>query len=435
MSRLMRSSIALIVSTAATAVLGMAFWAVAAWVFAPIEVGRASAGAAAILLLAALGQLALTAVFARVLPTMTTSRLRRMITWSYALMTCASLAVTGIFVATGLGEGFLEPRPVPVLCFALAVVATAMSAVQDGAFVALSRASWVPVKNSILAVARMALLPLLALANTPAAILVAWTVPTVLAIVILNIVLYGRTIPAQAAAPTPAGDAPSRRGVLRLIGGQYAASIVNAITLFFPPVLVTLVLGPQANAVFFLPWTITTALIGLLWNIVVPFVVEASADPVRTRTHVRLTLRLGAVLTFGGTGALLILAPYLLAVAGSDYADGGTPALRLLALALPFTTIVSLFHAAELMDFKSSVSLWTKAVAAVLLLSAAIPGMHVLGVTGAAAAFLLSQAVVGLLLLRPVIIRYRILIAKAETPARVRGTGGLSLATAEDAVS
>jgi O-antigen/teichoic acid export membrane protein len=392
-------------SSVATAGLGMLFWAVAAREFDPAEVGRASAGSSAMLLLATLGQFSLTSVFARVLPTMARDRVR-FLSAGYALVAIASLLLTAGFFAGGLGDEIMAARPVTVLVFGLGVAATAISVVQDSALVALGRAGWVPAKNTALALARITLLPILAGTSLPAPIVTAWAVPTVVAVVVPGIMLPGRCDPARVES---AGDAaaPPPREIVRLIGGQYANGVVTAVTLFSPPVLVTSVLGPEANAAFFLPWTIATALLGLLWNVVVPFVVEAGAGREDLGANVRLMIRTGTLITVGGAAALLLLGPVLLVVAGSDYAAGGTPVLRLLAAALPFAAIGTYFNAAELLRLRSSGTLLTKIIAAVLFLGGAVPAMHATGVAGAAAAYLFSQVAVGVLLLGPVVSWYR----------------------------
>lgn len=402
-SRLARSSFALMLSTVATAGLGMFFWAEAAWRFASAEVGRASAGSSAIMLLATLGQLSLTSVYARVLPTMAGGR-GRFVAGGYALAALASLLLAAGFLAAGFSDGFMSTAPATALGFGLAVATTAISVVQDGALVALGRAGWVPVKNAALALARVALLPALAGTTAHHPVLTAWALPTAVAVAVPSLMLLGRADPTRT---LDGGEVPTRREIVRLIGGQYANSVVNAVIMFAPPVLVTAVLGPEANAAFFLPWTIATALLGLLWNVVVPFVVEAGADRANLGANVRLMVRTGALITLGGGAVLILAGPVLLAIAGGRYADDGTPVLRLLAAALPFAAIGTFFNAAELVRLRSSVSLLTKMLAAVLFLGAAVPAMRTAGVTGAATAYLVSQFVVGLILLRPVIAWYR----------------------------
>jgi O-antigen/teichoic acid export membrane protein len=416
MSAVVRNSLTLMLSTVATALLSMLFWAVAAWIFAPGQVGAAAAGTSAMLLLGGLGQLALANVFARLLPVMGQS-LPRLLTGCYALMTCATVVLVAGFAAANLGRDFLTYQPLPIVSFTIAVAAVAMSTVQDSALVALSRASWVPVKNSLLAVARLALLPVLAATGGSEAILIAWGAPAVVAVVVVNVALYGWIVPRRRAF----ADRPIPRGeLLRLIGGQYANGVLNAFTLFFPPLLVTLVLGVEANAAFFLPWTLATGVIGLLWNITVPFVVQATANPSRTHAHARQALRLGLLLALGGAVALLIFAPWVLAIAGGGYSTEGTAALRLLAVALPFTGIASVFHALELMALRSGRNLGARMLAATIFLGSAAPAMHAFGATGAAAAFLASQVIVGLLVLGPVISRYRQLVDRAETALRTQ---------------
>ncbi len=406
MSGLLRNAIALMFSTVASAALGMVFWAVAARMYDTAALGRASAAASAITLLGGLAQLSLTTAFVRFVPTLG-SATRRFIGRGYAASSLAAVVLATGFAMCGLGRSFLAHGILPFLGFCLAVLCTAFSALQDGVLTAMRRTSWVPVENIAIAVAKLALLPIMGAAATGEPVLFAWAIPVIVATGVVSWLIFGRLVPAAVRSSRGRSRMPKRQELTSFMTAEYLNGLLGNLIGFLPPVLVALVLGPEQNAVFYLPWLIGTAIFALLWNIAISFMVEATSDPAHTRAHLRHSLRLGLLVTVGGGAVLLIGAPLVLPVAGSAYSSGGTTALRLIALTLPLEGICTLFAAGMLMEKKAWSIFWLRTVDTSLFLATAVPAMHRWGTTGAAGAFLVAEIVAALLVTPRVVRQYR----------------------------
>lgn len=407
LSGVVRSATALMFSTVMSAALGMVFWAIAARLYDTTVLGRAAAGASAITLLGALAQLSLTSAFTRFLPTAGAAT-GPFIWRGYVASAAASLLLSVGFVLAGFSRTFLGHGVLPFVAFFVAVACTALCAVQDGVLTALRRTTWVPAENIGMALAKIALLPA-SLAAGAGAVLLAWGMPIVAAVVVVSGLVFARLVPAAHHAHRGRRRMPGRRELSTFMSVEYLNGILSHITLYLPPVLVTLILGPAQGAVFYLPWLIGTAIFGLLWNIVISFTVEATTDAESTRKHLRHSLWLGLLVSVGGGAVLLAAAPWVLAVAGSEYSAGGATALRLVALSLPFEAVCTFFAAAALLQKKVWAIFGVRFVSAAIFLAGSVVGMHAFGPSGAAGAFLVAQLLTGGCLIPVVVRQYRVL--------------------------
>jgi O-antigen/teichoic acid export membrane protein len=170
-SRIFRSASALMFSTVASSALGMVFWVVAARLFRTEDVGRASAGVSAIMLLGGLGQLGLSSVLIRFVPIIG-GAVPRFLRRAYLVSTSMSLVLAAGFLMLGLGKQFTGRGVLWAVAFCVAVPCACVSSVQDAVLTALRRTSWVPVENVAIAVGRLALLPVLAVTASVDAVLI-----------------------------------------------------------------------------------------------------------------------------------------------------------------------------------------------------------------------------------------------------------------------
>jgi O-antigen/teichoic acid export membrane protein len=424
-----RNAVALIISTVASAGLGMLFWIVGARLYDVEDLGRASAAVAAITLLGGLAQLSLNSVFIRFLPTAGEAT-SRFLGLSYGASASAAIILAVGFFVFGFGTGFLPPGPLALAAFCLAVVASTFSALQDSVLTALRRTIWVPVENIAIAVGKLALLPVLVGAAVGVPLLIAWASPIVVAVVVLSAIILFRFAPAQARRMRGRQALPTWPELLSFMSAQNLNGILGTLAIYLPPLLVTMVLGPAQTGLFYVPWLIGTALLALTWNILVSLVVEASTDPYHIRAQFRHALRLLLLVTVGGGAVLALGAPLILSILGSQYAEGGAGSLRLIGLGLPFGVIGTLFSITALMAKRTWPIFFTQLANTVIFLGGAYVAMAQLGfgINGAAGAFLASELVVGLALLPATVRRLRELVrsgdlgpARGVAPVRARG--------------
>jgi O-antigen/teichoic acid export membrane protein len=412
-SRVQLDGIALMASTAATAATSLLFWVVAARSYPAESIGVASATVNAFTMLAGFAQLNLLAVFLRFLAG-SGNRALRFLSTGYSAVLVVALVFGAGYLALGLGEGFLGGAASwEYVVFVLAVPVFAVFVVQDGVLTAFAKAPWVPIENLAVALLRLALLGLLIPAlvsggdGSRAGIVAAWTVPTVLAVLVVSAAVFRRLAPAHVRRTPDASSLPPRGELLSFVAAQYVNNVVNNVVTYVPPLVVLYLLGAEAAAYFNVPWLIVVSTQTLLWNIGMSFVAEVTRRPEQIAAHTRSTLRLGGVVVLGWTGALLVGAPLLLGLQGGAFAAEGTGLLRLLALSFPFTAVVVMYSLIASLERRIWRLTVVNAVGAAALFGAMavlVPGS---GIVAVGAVYLVVQAVLALVLLPSLAVRLR----------------------------
>lgn len=413
---LVRNATALMTSTVASAGLTFVFWIVAARWFPAEVVGQVSAIAASMALLAALAQLNLISLYARFLPK-AGARTRRLILSGYGASAAMSVLLSTGFFALGFSTGLVDGNLWVRLLFTAAVIASAIFFIQGSVLTALGKAVWVPAVNGLTSAARLALLPALAGIGAATAIgaLTAWAVPIVVSMLVVSWWVVVRGAPAHARSHTAADHGP-RREVFGFASAEYVNGMLANTVAFLPPVLVTSALGPEQGAYFYVPWLIGVSATTLLWNIVTSFVVEASGDGTKARTHLNRMLALVAAIVLPGALVLSLGAEQLLAVLGPDYAANGAEPMRVIGLSLPFAGLVLLFSAFSAMEKRMWRLVAVQSVGVVILLAGIWFGLSRIGIVAPALALLISQAVVGLALVPALVRKYRATATPQRSP-------------------
>jgi O-antigen/teichoic acid export membrane protein len=348
-TNLIQNAVALMVSSGGTAVLGVAFWGVAAHLTSAYNVGRASAEIAALLLLAFMAQLSFTSIFDRFLPVIGKGT-RTFVVNAYALCSGVALAAGIIYLLAGFGRTFIPSSLGWRALFVVSVMLWTIFALQDSVLTGLRATKWVPVENILFAVAKLALLPLTLALTVHQGLFLAWTVPVLAATVAVSWYLFRKRIPEHEAMNAAIEDLPSNREIASLAVAQYAQALIN----FFTPSIVVLIiisrLGAVQEARYYLPTLIAGGVAGFLWNLNTSFLVEGSRDPTRLRQHANVTIRAALVVLVPAVIIGIALAPQILRIFGNGYAVHGTTLLRLQLLALPGTAVTAFYSAFSWLD-------------------------------------------------------------------------------------
>jgi O-antigen/teichoic acid export membrane protein len=346
---LIQNAMALMISSGGTAVVGIAFWIVAAHLYTASELGQSTAEIAAMLLLSTLAQLSFGSIFERFLPVageLTHGFVRR----AYLLCTGVGFVLALGYLGLGFAHSFVPSGFGWKLLFVVAVVLWTIFALQDSVLIGLRASRWVAVENIAFGVAKLALLPLVVILTSVDGIFVAWTAPVIGAIVAVNWYLFRRRIPEHAAKSASAEKLPSTRTLIVLASAQYA-SLLSSV---FLPSIVTLIviqrLGPIANAHYYLPSMIATNLGLFCWGIVRSFLVEASSEPGALRRHANSTIRALVVVLFPSVLFGYIFAPDYLRLFGGAYAAQGTTLMRMLLISLLGSTVMVFYSAFAWLD-------------------------------------------------------------------------------------
>ena len=365
---LYRSGYALVVNTAGTTAVGVAYWAIAAHLYDKAAVGRSSALISALILLSSLAQLNLASALPRFLP-QSGRRAGRLIGYSYGVSAAAALlgAVLFVLVIPRLSSQweFLGNSAAVSLLFVAAAVVWGVFALEDAALTGLQQAVVVPLENTVYGVAKLGMLLAVAALLPASGIFVSWVIPLVLIVPAINWLIfrrYARTgrFAVQASTVTP-------REIARFASIDYLGALLAQAYGNLLPLLVLSALGASANGGFYIAWTITSGLSLVAVNFGTSLLVEASAAPHRLAELTRGVLVRSLAVTVAGAFVLIILAHPILAIYGGGYTHV-TGLLALLATATLPRSFVQLTWTLDRVAGRVGRAAFTQLVLAILVL-------------------------------------------------------------------
>jgi O-antigen/teichoic acid export membrane protein len=404
--RLVKNAVALMISAAGTAILGVAFWGIAAHLASPVSLGRTSAAIAAMVLLASLAQLSFGTIFERFLP-VAGSQTRAFVIRAYVMCVLFAFAASIIYLVLGFGHRFLPSSFGGHAFFVVAVVLWTIFILQDSVLIGLRASRWVPVENIFFALAKLAVLPAFIAFSSNQGVFFAWTAPVIVTIVAVTWYLFAKRIPEHQASSGANQQLPGTRELLLLATAQYATLLFSV----FTPSIVTLIviqrLGAVANAHYYVPAIVTSGLALFNWSIIRSFIVEATHEPHLLRRHANTALWTLTIVLVPSVVIGVIFAPEFLRIFGAAYEQHGTTLLRMMLLALPGSAVTIFYSAFAWIDKR----VWWLSIREIVSLVIffgvllSLIGRH--GIAAIGIAYLVSSGVQGLFFLPISIRRYR----------------------------
>jgi O-antigen/teichoic acid export membrane protein len=398
--RLYRTGYYLIVGTGITSLLGVAFWALAAHTYSARDVGLDAAAISAMTLVSGACSLDLTAVLVRYLP-IAGDTAHKLVSRSYAVTIALSL-VFGALAALGsslwsaklsfLGGGTW------LIGFTLATAATTVFTLEDGVLTGLQAARWIPLENSLYSFAKLVLLLCLTALLPGSGPFVAWNLPLLPAVFIVNYFIFRRLI-ARPAAP----GRLNRREVVAMAASNHGGNLLALAGTLYLPVLVADLAGAAAAAYFYVPWLIALSLQLIAINVMASLTVEAALDLPQMRALARRSLAHSLRLVLPLVALTAVIAPWGLLVFGHAYSHAGTALLRWLALAAVPNVLVSLGITVARLEHRGWIVVAVQGVnsAIVITLSALLLKHHGIAAVGLACA--LSQTAIAAVLLATIL--------------------------------
>ncbi|MDX6604547.1 MAG: hypothetical protein QOF23_1056 [Solirubrobacterales bacterium] len=403
--RMYRTGYYLILGTGASGVLGVAFWALAARSYSAHVVGVSAATISAIALLAGVCSLGLSAVLVRYLP-VAGDATRPLIVRSYALTVALSLLVGAAVALTSdiwsPSLGYLSEGAWPI-AFALSIASMTTFTLQDSVLTGLHAAAWIPLENSLYALTKLVILVAVASLLPFAGPFVAWNVPLLPAVVVVNYLIFRRLLPRVRSS-----GSLERSKVIAMAAGNYGGNLFGLLGNMYLPILVANRTSATEAAYFFVPWMISISVELVALNMMTSLTVEAALDMARLRYFARRALVQSMRLVVPVAALTALAAPLALLVFGSAYADAGTDLLRLLALGAIPNVIVALGIGVARIQHRGWVVTAVQGFQFVFVVGLGallLPGMGItaIGVTWTACQFLLA-AVLLATILRPVLL-------------------------------
>ena len=411
---LFRNAYALIFSSAATSVLGIAYWALAARYYPDEIVGLNSAAIAATLLLSSIAILYLDGAFIRFIPR-AGRKTTRLIVYAYLIASTLSILTSAAFLI-GIkfwspALSFLVATPWSMAWFILATATGSIFLMQDGALTGLRQAVWVPVENATFALAKIGLLVVFARSFPDYGLFASWTIPAAVLILPVNWLIFKRLVSQheQDTREIAAPVVPSQ--IAGYVGGNYIGSLFLLGYTKVLPLMVIQFAGSRASAYFYLPWVLATSLQLVSQNMSVSMVVESVIDEDQRSSLLRRALTSTLRLMVPVVLVLAAGAPYALRIFGREYAEEGGLLLQLLSLAIIPNVFFVLFIGISRVQHRIGHIVVAQASVAILTLVLSYALLPRMGIAGVGLAWLLAQtlaaAIAYLAFLRPVLSRHR----------------------------
>jgi O-antigen/teichoic acid export membrane protein len=316
-----------------SAVLGFAFWAVAARLFSQAAVGYASATTSAMTLLGTVGMFGMGTFLLAELP-------RRA---GRANLVAASMLTAGLG-ALLLGSIFVLVAPhlsaslrnsdgtlIGALILVAGVALSAATFVFDQASIALLRGGLQLARNIALASAKLLLLPVAAYVlhdQFGTGIALSWVLATAISVVPVAIWLWWRGSHVLAQPDWTM----LRRMRTTVLTYNWLSLAVMAPTLL-TPILVTVLVSPAANGAFYAAWMMVSMLNLVPTNLSTVLFAVASNDPQALARKLRFTLGLSYLLGLPGMAVLGLGGHFALSIFGPGYVHEALLPLSLLVIA------------------------------------------------------------------------------------------------------
>lgn len=335
-------------NTVVTGVLGMGYWLLAAHFYSPEEFGRGQAVITAMRLFASLTALGFVGALARFLP-VAGRRTPELILRGYGLA-----AATGGVAALG----FLLTLPMwgktysvlagfgPGLFFLASVVVWAVFTLQDVVLTGLRRAPFVPLNNLVFGLVKMGLLVALAGALPSGGVFTSWVIPTALALIPVNWLIFGVVVPRHLKRATPVEDPPRLREIGRFLAGDFPGTLSILAIVYLVPVVIATQVGEATFGRFSMAHTLASMIELLAMNMAVSLTVEGSMDRAKLAENCRRALRRAFMIVIPIIAVAFLGAPLILRIFGSQFAEEGTTLLRLMSLAVLPRVLIEVYLSA-----------------------------------------------------------------------------------------
>ncbi|HET9518226.1 MAG TPA: hypothetical protein VFO77_10905 [Actinoplanes sp.] len=407
-----RQGLLLLANTAATTGLGVVYWGVAARSLPMALMGAGTALVAAITTLSNFSQLNFYSSVGVLLPRMGDGKARAVarIYGVTSFLTLLAAAIVAVFIPRLLQHGDDRSAQSSSWIVAMAVIWT-IFALQDGVLIAIGAAKIVLLSNTVYGVVKLGLLVWAAAMLPAQAIALSWYGPLGFIVIAVNIWIW-RELRRQRAlpAPPPPETPTAVRRLPRFVAIDYLGFVVLQCVTTALPVYVSLLSGPEDAAVFATCWMVASGVDLIAYNLTSSMAVGIAQDPSATGHLVRrLVPRMAALLLPAVVGGVA-LAPWFLAVFGSQYADDGAGILRLLLIGcIPRAVVTAgsaicraLMHPGRVLAMQLTLALVVVAIGLPLLQHFGLTALATVWIAGQSSAAVVATALcVSLLRRRP----------------------------------
>jgi O-antigen/teichoic acid export membrane protein len=393
------NAIYLVVANAANALLGFAFWIVAARLYTTEDVGLASATISAVFLLTMLANLGLGYGLIRFLPNAGRNT-SNMINSCFTIGGLTSIVTSLIFMA---GLGFWSPallsirsNPFYLIAFILFTIVSTLTSLAEQAFVAGRRTGFILAKNLIFNLLRFLLVVLLASFFHAFGIFASWGISVGVACLVSIPLFLPRVLSGY--RPFFAINRGTLNAIFPFSLANYAGNLFWAAPAFVLPIMVVNLLGAEPNAYFYIAWAISGVLTMIPGAGSLSLFAEGSYEEDKLEQNLWRSLKMVFVILVPLAILVMVLADKVLLLFGSAYAENAATLLRILSIAALPLAINVVYLSIKRVEKKLKVIISLSASMAVVTLVLSFCLMPLIGINGVGIAWLSAQGIIALVI-------------------------------------
>jgi O-antigen/teichoic acid export membrane protein len=403
---LYRNALYLMTYSTINGVVGLVFWILAARFYSEEDVGFASATISAMMLLALLSTIGLDYGIIRFLPDSGKDS-NAMINSCLTITGLASISVTLIFIA-GLGFWspallFLRQDPIFLCTFVIFTVSWTLYTFLRLTFVAERRAGFTLAKGIIFNLLRLLLIIPLAAFFASFGIFTSWGIGVMAAIGISTFFFLPRVQTGY--HPFPMIRRKVVNQMVRFSFANYIAALLWYTPTFILPMMVINLVGAEANAYFYIAWTIASILYNIPLGTSLSLFAEGSYEEERLGQDTKRSLSLTFALIIPASVLIFLIGDKLLLIFDAAYAENATQLLRILALSFIPSSLNAIYFGVKRVEMKMRSVIGLSAFIAVTTLVLSWILLSQMGILGVGVAWLSSQGVVALAIIISFIMR------------------------------
>ncbi|MDQ3690412.1 MAG: oligosaccharide flippase family protein [Chloroflexota bacterium] len=393
------SNLALIAARVASMGLGFLTWLLAARLFAPADVGIASALVAAMMLCVQLGLLGIGSAVVALLPSHRAAQGHMVDVGATVVVLCVVGVTLGYFVLAGtlLKELSLVVAPGYAVLFLAMTVFGTLNTYYDYVSLALRRGDQVLVRNIAFGIVTLTVLAISAslLGGAPGSLLIllAWASAGVAACAIAGVQV------ARALSRRPAVRL-DRLLTSRLVGvgwPNWLLTLTERAPALGMPVMIATMLGPTTNAFWYAAWMMAWVVLIIPISIGQSVYAELSRDPSTAKSSVLHGLRSSLVIGVPAALVLAVAAELALMLLGARYAAESAPALRVLVVSVVPVTVIQAYYAVSRARGALTEAIGVGALGGAATVAAALTAGQISGLVAMAAAWVVAQNILAIL--------------------------------------
>jgi O-antigen/teichoic acid export membrane protein len=392
-------------STLVSAIMGFAYWVLAARCFTTEAVGYAAAAIAIVGLVGLFGEFGLGSLLVgevqrehlRANPRDTSALI-----WAALWASMAGGAMIGLLAFVGASLAGLDLGTIaggwPKALFFMAMcAATSFCLVLDQGLVGLLDAGRQMYRNTVFAVLKIvflvALVPFSTGLGREFEIFATW--------MFAKVVSVQQVLPLHGRLGGRAWRTPSFAMLGRLQSSflaHHALNIASQAPALMLPVMVTWLLGAKANAAFYTSWMLLTVALLVPAALTTVLFSVGVKEPRALPERLRFTLTLSAIASVGAVAGFALLGPRLIAIFGADYVDQMGASIRLFGFTLFGMSIKYHYIAVARINHQMLPATWLMLAGGILELMLCALGARAQGLYGLTVGFIVAVSLEALVM-------------------------------------